>query len=56
MIKGLMRCWHCGKEMIWGADFTYEDYGMDGDGIVSNFSCPDCPTTAEVYLSIGGDI
>ena len=47
-----MCCWHCGTPMIWGADFSFEDYGMDGEGIVSNFSCPNCPATAEVYLSI----
>ena len=33
-----MKCWHCNEELICGADFDYEEYGMDGDGIVSNFS------------------
>ena len=35
-----MNCWHCKKELIWGGDHSYEDYGMDGEGIVSNLSCP----------------
>ena len=48
----LMRCWHCGTPMIWGADFDYDDYCMEGVGIVSTFSCPTCPTTAEVYYTI----
>jgi hypothetical protein len=46
----MMICWHCGTEMIWGGDEDFES--MDGGGIVSNFSCPNCPTTAEVYLTI----
>ena len=36
-----MNCWNCQRELIWGGDHTYEDYGIeDEDGIVSNFSCP----------------
>ena len=26
-----MKCWHCGTELIWGGDFTFEDYGLDED-------------------------
>ena len=48
MIKGLMKCWCCGKEMVWGSDFSREDYGLDGEGIISNFSC-ECGATAEFY-------
>ena len=44
-----MRCWFCGDQMIWGADFDYEDYGMEGDGIVATFSCPNCGATADCY-------
>jgi len=35
-----MDCWHCKMDLIWGGDHMYEDYGMDGDGIVSNLTCP----------------
>ena len=47
-----MKCWHCNHEVIWGGDFDYEDYGMEGDGIVSNLSCSKCPATYEIYLPI----
>lgn len=47
-----MNCWHCGTQLIWGADFSYEDYGLEGEGIISTFSCPKCPATAEVFLPI----
>jgi len=31
----------CGNSLIWGGDHDYEDYGIEGDGIVSNLSCAD---------------
>ena len=36
--------------MVWGADFNSEDFGIDGEGIVSTFSCSNCPATAQVML------
>jgi len=49
--KGKFTCWHCHSEMIWGSDFDFEDYGIEGDGIVSTFSCsnPECEVGIEVY-------
>ncbi len=47
-----MNCWHCKTELIWGGDHDFEDYGMDGNGIVSNLSCPKCPVSVEVYYNI----
>ena len=35
-----MNCWHCKGDLIWGGDHTYEDCGHEGEGIVSNLSCP----------------
>lgn len=45
----MTQCWFCGTEMIWGGDHSFEDYGMEGDGIVANLSCPGCGATAEYY-------
>ena len=48
-----MNCLHCKKELIWGGDFDFEDYGIDDrKGIVSNFSCLDCLVHVEVYQTI----
>ena len=44
-----MNCWHCNKELIWGGDFDYDDYGLEGEGIVSNLSCQNCSSYVEVY-------
>ena len=50
-----MKCWHCNEELIWGGDFDYEDYGIEGEGIVSNLSCPneECNVYVEVFLPLG---
>jgi len=45
-------CWFCGDQMIWGCDFTREDYGLEGDGIVANFSCPGCGAGADMYSNV----
>ena len=50
-----MNCWHCSTELIWGGDFDYEDYGLEGEGIVSNLSCPKCNSYIEIYTPIEND-
>lgn len=47
-----MNCWHCNSELVWGGDHDFEDYGLEGQGIVSNLSCNKCPTSVEVYYNI----
>jgi len=48
-----MNCWHCNTKLIWGGDFSFDDYGLGGEGIVSNLSCPNCNAHVEVYLPNG---
>ena len=45
-----MNCWHCNSEVIWGGDHDYQDYGMEGEGIVSNLSCSKCNAFYLCYL------
>jgi len=47
-------CWFCGEEMIWGGDDSFEDYGLEGEGIVANLSCLKCGSTSEFYTKIEG--
>lgn len=47
-----MNCPNCGNEMIWGSDFTFDDYGLDGSGIVANYTCPVCGTYVEIYTPL----
>jgi len=32
-------CPDCKKELIWGGDHDYVDYGLEGAGVVSNYTC-----------------
>lgn len=38
--------------MIWQSDFSFEDVGREGDGIVSFFCCPKCGTDVEVSVPL----
>ena len=46
----MIKCPRCGEEFIQGGDFDYEDYGYEGDGIVSNMSCRTDWCQAEILL------
>lgn len=44
-----VRCYWCNSEMIWGADFSFDDYEYEGEGVVAVLSCTneDCGSSAE---------
>ena len=41
----MSKCKECNIELTWGGDHTYEEYGLEGQGVVSNYNCADelCP-------------
>jgi hypothetical protein len=48
-----MKC-ECGRELIWNIDHDLEDVGLEGNGIVTIYSCPndECEVDiVEVYKS-----
>lgn len=47
-----MSCFHCNNQLIWGGDNSYEHYGLEGEGIVTNLSCSGCEAAVLVYLPI----
>lgn len=49
-----MKCWHCDSDLIWQNDFTYEDYGLEEEGIVTILICSnaECGSITEVYKEI----
>lgn len=49
-----MKC-VCGGDIIWGGDHTFEDYCVEGDGIVSNGSCSKCPNYVLLYCPLEDD-
>ena len=39
----MYECFHCGERaVIWDNDFSFEDYGYDGDGIIHECHCINC--------------
>jgi len=39
----MYECFHCGsKSVIWDGDFSFEDYNMDGDGLIHECHCTKC--------------
>jgi len=34
-----MTCPRCKTALIWGNDFDFEDYGLEGEGIVGVYTC-----------------
>jgi hypothetical protein len=50
-----MRCMACDADMIHGGDDTFEEYGVEGEGIVHNLHCPDCESYAFFYSAQGNN-
>ena len=42
----MTKCWFCRAEMIWQNDFSYEDWGFHGDGMVAVLRCSECGAEA----------
>lgn len=34
-----MKCCICNKPLIWESDFSYEEYGYEGEGAITILSC-----------------
>ena len=45
-----MNCYVCDSKLIWGGDHSYEDYGLEGEGIVTNLSCSNGDCSCESVL------
>lgn len=45
-----MDCHRCGEELCWMNDYTFEDYGMEGNGIITVWHCLKCEADVEIYL------
>lgn len=50
----MYKCFHCGKEtVVWDADFDFEDFDYDGEGVVHLLHCTNCG--ARIEYTIGND-
>lgn len=51
----MYQCFHCGAyAVVWRADFDFEDYGMEGEGIVHVCHCDNCGADIEYFVRVGG--
>ena len=51
---GMYECFHCGARAVgWESDFTFEDLGYDGDGLIQFCTCHNCG--AEIEYAIRTD-
>lgn len=49
----MYECFHCGAlAVIWDSDFSYEDYGYDGEGIIHVCHCTNCGAEIEYRIPI----
>lgn len=52
----MYECFHCGcVAVVWDADFDFEDFGREGDGIVHVCHCENCGAEIEYYVSVGDE-
>lgn len=52
----MYECFHCGgKTVIWDSDFSYEDFGYDGEGIVHVCHCIKCGAEIEYRIPVAED-
>ena len=52
MAKGMFQCFHCLKyAVIWDNDFSFEDMGYEGEGIVNCCHCTNCGAEIEYKVA-----
>lgn len=47
-----MKCVNCGCKMVWQNDYDFNDYGINGEGIIKVFSCGECDTLSENFIPL----
>ena len=52
----MYECFHCGsRSVIWDNDFSFEDFGCEGDGIIHVCHCGNCGAVIEYYIPLSDD-
>ena len=50
----MYECFHCGeKSVIWDGDFSFEDYGEEGEGIIHECHCENCGARITYRIALG---
>lgn len=49
----MFECFHClHKSLVWQSDYSYEDFGYEGEGIVQILHCSNCGAEVEYRIKI----
>lgn len=52
----MYQCFHClSYSVCWDADFDFEDFGYEGEGIVHMCHCENCGAEIEYRVPCGGE-
>ena len=47
------QCFHCLHDTVmWQADFSFEDYGLEGERIIHVCKCANCGADIEYYIRL----
>lgn len=47
----MYECFHClSRSVIWDSDFTLEDYGYEGEGLIHECHCTNCGAHITYYI------
>lgn len=50
------QCFHCLQDSVtWDSDFSFEDYGIPGEGIVHHLHCNNCGAEIDYYIDCGSE-
>ena len=48
----MYECFHCGmRTVIWQSDFTFEEMGYEGEGVVNCCKCTNCGAEIEYRVA-----
>lgn len=52
----MYECFHCGHQaVLWQCDYTFDDMGYEGEGIVHLCSCMSCGAEIEYRIRLDED-
>ncbi len=52
----MYQCFHClSNSVVWDNDFTFEDFGYEGEGLVHICHCANCGAEIEYDIPLSDD-
>lgn len=49
----MYECFHClHKSLVWQSDYSYDDFGYEGEGIVQILHCANCGAEVEYRIDL----